>query len=104
MAVALTSDPGVELNLANGNAYALLEGLGLRPDSVGELPIDAVCERLANPAVRQNAAEHGVSLSRRPRSAPRDGPRRRQLPTGMGLTRPCRPPGNGMSHRAAAHL
>jgi hypothetical protein len=61
MAVALTSDPGVELNLANGNAYALLEGLGLRPDSVGELPIDAVRERLANPAVRQNAAEHGVS-------------------------------------------
>ncbi|RSU86974.1 hypothetical protein [Sphingomonas koreensis] len=61
MAVALTSDPGVELNLANGNAYALLEGLGLRPDSAGELPIDAVRERLANPAVRQNAAEHGVS-------------------------------------------
>lgn len=61
MAVALTSDLGLELNLANGNAYALLEGLGLRPDSVGELPIDTVRARLANPAVRRHAGEHGVS-------------------------------------------
>lgn len=61
MAVAFTSDLGLELNLANGNAYALLEGLGFRPDSVGEIPIDTARARIANPAVRRQAAEHGVS-------------------------------------------
>jgi hypothetical protein len=61
MRVALTSDLGVELDLATANAYALLEGLGLRPDSVGEIPIDTVRARLANPAVRRRAAEHGVT-------------------------------------------
>ena len=61
MRVALTSDLGVELDLASANAFALLEGLGLRPDSVGEIPIDTVRARLANPAVRRRAAEHGVT-------------------------------------------
>lgn len=61
LAVALTSDMGLELDLASANAFALLEGLGLRPDSVGEIPIDTVRARLANPAVRRRAAEHGVT-------------------------------------------
>jgi len=59
--VALTSDIGAELDLTTGNAHALLEGLGLRPDNVGEIPIDTVRARLANPAVRRRAAEHGVT-------------------------------------------
>lgn len=61
MRVALTSDLGVELDLATANAYALLGGLGLRPDSVGEIPIDTMRARLANPAVRRRAQEHGVT-------------------------------------------
>lgn len=61
MRVALTSDVGAELDLTTGNAYALLEGLGLRADSVGEVPINTVRARLANPAVRRRAAEHGVT-------------------------------------------
>ena len=61
MRVALTSDTGAELDLGTANAYALLEGLGLRPDSVGEIPIDTVRARLTNPAVRRRAAEHGVT-------------------------------------------
>ncbi|HEX7855021.1 MAG TPA: hypothetical protein VF503_15130 [Sphingobium sp.] len=61
MRVALTSDLGLELDLASGNAYALLEGLGLRPDSVGEIPIDTMRARLANPAVRRRAGELGVA-------------------------------------------
>ncbi len=61
MRVALTSDVGAELDLSTNNAHALLEGLGLRPDSVGEIPIDTVRARLANPAVRRRAAEHGVT-------------------------------------------
>ncbi|PBN42943.1 hypothetical protein [Sphingobium sp. D43FB] len=59
--VALTSDLGLELDLASANAIALLEGLGLRPDSVGEIPIDTVRARLSNPAVRRRAAHHGVA-------------------------------------------
>ncbi|AOH87096.1 hypothetical protein AWL63_23225 (plasmid) [Sphingomonas panacis] len=61
MRVALTSDLGLELDLASSNAYALLESLGLRPDSVGEIPIDTIRTRLANPAVRRRAAEDGVT-------------------------------------------
>lgn len=59
--VALTSDLGLELDLASANAIALLEGLGLRPDSAGEIPIDTMRARLANPAVRRRAAEQGVA-------------------------------------------
>lgn len=59
--VALTSDRGLELDLASANAYALLEGLGLRPDSVGEIPVDTIRARLANPAVRRRAEEQGVA-------------------------------------------
>ena len=61
MRVSLTSDVGAELDLTTDNAHALLEGLGLRPDSVGEIPIDTVRARLANPAVRRRAAEHDVT-------------------------------------------
>lgn len=61
MRVALTSDLGLELDLAMSNAYALLEGLGLRPDSVGEIPIDTMRARLVNPAVRRRVEEHGVA-------------------------------------------
>ena len=57
MRPSMTSDLGLELNLAVGNANALLEGLGLRPDSVGEIPIETIRARLANPAVRRRAAE-----------------------------------------------
>lgn len=59
--VALTSDLGLELDLASSNAFALLESLGLRADSVGELPIDMARDRLANPAVRRRAEEEGVT-------------------------------------------
>lgn len=59
LAVGLTSDLGLELDLATANAYALLEGLGLRPDSIGEIPIEAMRDRLANPAVRRSVEERG---------------------------------------------
>lgn len=62
MRVALTSDAGAELDLGSANAHALLEGLGLRPDDVGEIPVDTIRARLANPAVRRRAAERGVTL------------------------------------------
>lgn len=62
MRVALTSDLGHELDLASSNAFALLESLGLRPDSVGEIPVDAVRARLAHPAVRRRAAIEGTSV------------------------------------------
>lgn len=42
-----------ELEVANGNAYTLLETLGLDPDSVGELPIAELRQRLSDPRVRR---------------------------------------------------
>lgn len=58
--VALTSDSGLELDLAYGNAYALLEALGMDAESVGELPLDQVRDRLADPDIRSRAVERGV--------------------------------------------
>ena len=49
------------MDLAQGNAYALLESLGLTPDSVGEAPIDEVRRRLENPAVRRRMGEQNVA-------------------------------------------
>jgi hypothetical protein len=61
MRVSLTSDLGVELDLASSNAFALLESLGLRPDSVGDIPIDTIRARLGSSAVRRRASEDGVA-------------------------------------------
>lgn len=61
MRVSLTSDLGLELNLANANVHALLESLGLRPDSVGEIPIATMRERLANPAVKRRVSAEGLA-------------------------------------------
>src|SRR3546814_18190482 len=60
MRVALTSDCGLELDLAYGNAYALLEALGMATDSVGEIPLEQVRNRLADPDTPARAAERGV--------------------------------------------
>lgn len=61
MRVALTSDQGLELNLANGNAYALLESLGLHPHSVGEIAISDIRARIINPAVQRRGRATGVA-------------------------------------------
>lgn len=58
--VALTSDCGLELDLACGNAYALLEALGMDADSVGEISLDLLRNRLADPTTATRAAERGV--------------------------------------------
>lgn len=60
MRVALTSDCGLELDLAYGNAYALLEALRMATDSVGEIPLEQVRNRLADPDTPARAAERGV--------------------------------------------
>ncbi len=51
LASGLDDVPGLEV--ANGNAYALLETLGLDPDSMGELPIAELRQRLSDPRVRR---------------------------------------------------
>lgn len=61
MRPSLTSDSGTEMHLAHGAAHALLEGLGLRPDDVGEIPVDTLRQHLANPAVRRRAEEQGLT-------------------------------------------
>jgi len=61
LGVALTSDLGLEFDLTSNNAFALLDSIGLRADSVGEIPIDTIRTRLAIPAVRRRAAELGIT-------------------------------------------
>lgn len=61
MRPSLTSDLGIELQLADSDAYALLAGLGLMTDGVGKIPIATVRDRLTNPAVRRRAAEDGIT-------------------------------------------
>lgn len=58
--VAITSDQGVELDLACGNAYALLEALAIEADSVGEIGLDQLRDRLSDPATPSRAVLRGV--------------------------------------------
>lgn len=60
MRVALTSDRGLELDLACGNAHALLEALGMGTESIGEMSLDRLRERLADPATTSRAVARGV--------------------------------------------
>ena len=61
MRVSPTSDAGLELDLQTDSAHALLESLAIRPDDVGEIPVDAIRERLSNPAVRRRADDEGTT-------------------------------------------
>ena len=54
--VALTSDQGVELDLAYGNAYALLEALAIEAESVGDIPVAPGCPIRPRRAGRHCAA------------------------------------------------
>lgn len=59
--VSLTSDLGLELDLATATAHSLLECLGLRPDSVGEISIASMRDRLTNPAVQRRVLAEGLT-------------------------------------------
>src|SRR3546814_11848281 len=60
MRVALTSDSGLELDLASGNAYALLEALGVDAETVGGIALSQLRERLADRATSLRALRFGV--------------------------------------------
>jgi hypothetical protein len=55
-------DGADELDLAYGNAYAILEALKIKPESVGDIPLSELRERLADPTIRgaftQRRVEH----------------------------------------------
>lgn len=51
--IAASSDNAPQLAMTNVHAYALLNTLGLRPDSYGAIPIADVRQRLIDPAIRQ---------------------------------------------------
>lgn len=53
LALSWSHDAAPELNVANGNAYALLETLGLDAESVGEIPVDELRDRLTDPRIRR---------------------------------------------------
>ena len=61
MRVALTSDCGLELDLAYGNAYALLEALEIEAESVGEIALDTLRTRLSDPSTPARAAVRHVT-------------------------------------------
>jgi hypothetical protein len=61
MHVSVTSDLGVELDLANSNAYTLLESLGFEPESIGDAPVDEVRQRLDNPVIQRRMSDHHVA-------------------------------------------
>lgn len=60
MRVAMTSDRGLELDLAYGNAYALLEALEIEAESVGEIALDSLRTRLSDPSTPARAAQRRV--------------------------------------------
>ncbi len=55
--VAWTHDSAPSLNVANGNAYALLESLGLDADSCGEIPLAELRRRLTDPVIHRRLGD-----------------------------------------------
>lgn len=55
MRVALISDRGLELDLASGNAYALLEALDIAAKSTGDIALNMAQDRLRDPATAARA-------------------------------------------------
>ncbi|KKW90316.1 hypothetical protein [Sphingobium chungbukense] len=60
LGIALTSDQAVELDLAYGNAYALLEALAIEAESVGDIAVGLLRARLSDPATPSRATLRGV--------------------------------------------
>ena len=60
MRVSFLSDSGCELDLANGNAFALLESLGLPAESAGSVTVDIMRDRLAHPMLRARTYATGL--------------------------------------------
>ena len=51
--LGLNPDAAAELEVTNGNAYALLAGLGLDEDSVGAVSMTKLRQRLTDPRIRR---------------------------------------------------
>ena len=57
--VSAWPDGALEMNVANANAYAILEALGCDPDPIGEIPSAELRAKLTDPDVRKRLeAEH----------------------------------------------
>ncbi|WP_430984449.1 hypothetical protein, partial [Escherichia coli] len=54
MRVASTPDGAAEINLANGNAFHVLDALRLSDDNCGSMPIGQLRETLGQPYVRRD--------------------------------------------------
>jgi hypothetical protein len=54
MRVASTPDGAAEINLANGNAFHVLDALRLSDDNCGSMPIGQLRETLGRPYVRRD--------------------------------------------------
>ena len=63
MHVATTPDGASEINLANGNAYRVLDALRLADDNRGSIPITELRDTLGQPYVRRRYLERFDSLA-----------------------------------------
>ena len=81
--VAWTHDSAPSLNVANGNAYALLESLGLDAESCGEIPLADLRRRLTDPVIHRR-------LGSDPRQIGRCRDRLRAARGAASSARPCR--------------
>ncbi len=69
MRVASTPDGAAEINLANGNAFHVLDALRLSDDNCGSMPIGQLRETLGQPYVRRDLGRldvHPPLLEREP--------------------------------------
>jgi hypothetical protein len=60
LALSSTMAGSIDLDLAIGNAYAVMKALDLKPQSIGDLPLAVLRDRLAEPRVRARFLAHRV--------------------------------------------
>ena len=60
LSVSPTMNGSIDLDLAIGNAFAVMRALDLRPNNIGDLPVAMLRDKLADPRIRARFMAHRV--------------------------------------------
>ena len=60
LSVSPTMNGSIDIDLAIGNAFAVMRALDLKPNNTGDLPVAVLQDKLANPRIRARFMDHRV--------------------------------------------
>ena len=60
LSVSPTMNRSIDIDLAIGNAFAVMRALDLKPNNIGDLPVAVLRDKLADPRIRARFMAHRV--------------------------------------------